>query len=106
MTHPINPNTNLPMSFQVEKIQQMKELQPGQQQSFTNEQVDLENKLKQQRVNQNNKAEQSKIRDQGQKKQATAQNEQEDTTEQKHKDEHKKKKIITGSKGGIIDVKI
>lgn len=105
MTQPINPNTNIPMSLRVEKIQHMKQLQSGQQQSTINQHMEVENELKQHRVNENNKAEQDKIRDKEKEEQSSKEKEDNRDSESNEKKEQKLQKM-NGSKGSIVDVKV
>lgn len=104
MIHPINPNTDLPMSFRVEKIQQMRQTQSEQQLSYINQQLELENEQKQQRINENEKAEQAKIMDE-QQQQSFKDKEDNDQSNTNEKKEQQSKKM-TGVKGSIIDVKV
>ncbi|MTI58806.1 MAG: hypothetical protein FH762_02250 [Firmicutes bacterium] len=103
MTQPINPNTNIPMSLRVEKIQQMKQVQVGQEMHFANQEMEIEEQLKKQRINENEKTAESRIRDKEQEKQGSQ------DKEAKQEDDHKKKEKQlkkNGDKGSIIDVKV
>lgn len=106
MTQPINPNTNIPMSLQVEKIQQLKNTHNMQQQGQLSQQADVENKLKQQRVNSNTETDQARIskkEEQNQSGNNKNMNQNTDENEQDEKEDLKDKKL---KKGRIIDVKV
>lgn len=103
MTQPINPNTNIPMSLRVEKIQQMKQVQAGQEMHFANQEMEIEEQLKKQRVNENGEAAEARIRDKDQGKQGSQDKEAKQENDNKKKGKQLKK---NGDKGSIIDVKV
>ena len=63
MSQPIDPNTNLPMSLRIERIQQLKQYQAQQEINHTNQLMEAKNERRQQQVNNNEEIEKSRIRD-------------------------------------------
>lgn len=106
MTQPINPNTNIPMSLRVEKIQQMKQVQAGQEMHFANQEMKIEEELKKQRINENEETAETRIRDK--EKEKEKQDLQDKGDKEEDNDNKKKKKELkkNGDKGSIIDVKV
>lgn len=110
MTQPVNPNTDLPMSLRMERIQQARQIQNSQQQGFIAQQAEHEKKLKQQRVNENSETDKAKIRDE--EKGKKEKKERQDKNKQKMKgkeqggDEEEKNLLADDGKGQIIDIKV
>ncbi len=92
MNQPLNPNTLLPMSLEVDRINQIQFQAPGEQQANLIQQMKEKKQLKQRRVNSKEETESAKIRDDG-------------TTDKNTKNAENKagKK---NSKGSLIDFKI
>ena len=63
MTNPLNPNTLLPMSLEVDKIQQIKQLYAMEKQSLIARQRDAKNEKLQTKVNAKDESDSVKIRE-------------------------------------------
>lgn len=104
MSNPLNPNTLLPMSLQVDKMEQNRLLQSGQQQGLLAQQMNVEDKKKENRVNPHEKTEKARV----------SEDDQEETREQhKHKnearsgeDKEENRSKSRDGKGLYIDIKI
>ncbi|MFW5991823.1 MAG: hypothetical protein ACOCQN_01365 [Halanaerobiaceae bacterium] len=104
MTQPVNPNTDIPMSLRVEKLQQLKQVHNMQQQGHLSQQDEIENRLKQQRVNDNTETDGTRIREKDEKNQSGSEDNKKDRDNETDKKEDKK--IPELKKGGILDVKV
>ncbi len=107
MAQPINPNTNIPMSLQVERLQQMRNVLSTQQQGQLAQQSAIEEKVQGQRVNSNQESDQVQIRDkeEGKKEQKHSGKEQKGKKENRS-DEEIEEKSPTISKGRFVDIKV
>ncbi|MFW6386436.1 MAG: hypothetical protein ACOCZM_00555 [Bacillota bacterium] len=101
MTQPINPNTNLPMSLQVDKIQQIRQTRPEMLQAQLAHRLDRINDEKQTRVNSNQEAENKKIGED-----ESSNSGQGNSQSRDEKDESDKKRNNRGNRGRYIDIKI
>ncbi len=103
MTEPLNPNTLLPMSLQVDKMEQTRLLHSAQQHGFLAQQMDTENKEKQNRIDSKEETENVKIEDDNQEqnqKHKREMNEREEGKKDNSKDRNR------DGKGLYIDIKI
>lgn len=105
MTQPINPNTDLPMSLKVEKIQYLKQVQSEQEINLLNQEIEKNKEKKQQSISENEQLEQSVIRDKEEKKDNSrdGKDNNKSSTNTKEKDQLKK---MDNDKGKIIDIRV
>lgn len=103
MSQPIDPNTNLPMSLRVERIQQLKQIQAQQEMDTTNQLMIARHERRQQQVTNNEEIDRSRIRDGEQSGGKGLEGEK-----KKKKDEQgeKKEQKSGGEKGNFIDIRI
>lgn len=103
MSQPIDPNTNLPMSLRVERIQQLKQIQAQQELDYTNQVMAARNERRQQQVTNNEEIERSRIREREQGGGKTAEREEKKKKDEQGEDKEQKSR---GEKGHIIDIRI
>lgn len=104
MTAPMNPNTLLPMSLQVDKIQQAKQLHPAQQQGLVSQQLEQQKQEQKNRVNANQETEYARV-EEDQSRGNTGHGEAETNNEQGEKEQEVKKKGTSG-RGSYVDIKV
>ena len=100
MSDPINPNTLLPMSLQVDKMEQTRQMQPAHEHSVLSQKKIKDDEKKDNQVNKNQESE-HKLIDKDESGDKDQQNR--DNNEKKEK---KKKGKNDYSRGSYIDVKI
>ncbi len=105
MTQAINPNTNIPMSLQVEKIQQMRSVHDMQQQGQITQETEEEKRLHNQRVNSNDGTEKALIREKQEKNKQSKKEKQSDDKKNNSSDQKKDDSQLGVKKGRILDVK-
>src|SRR5690554_5294424 len=108
MAQPVNPNTDIPMSLQVEKLQQIRNAQSNQQQGQLAQELALEEKLQSQRVNSNNQSDRVLIREKNQenkRKREESEREENDGEKQQTEESTGEKKLAL-NKGKYIDIKV
>ncbi len=106
MTQAINPNTNIPMSLQVEKIQQMRSVHDMQQQGQITQETEEQNRLHNQRVNSNDGTDKASIREK-QEKNNQSKKERHSNNNKNNSEDQKDDEIQLGvKKGRILDVKV
>jgi len=103
MTESINPNTLLPMSLQVDKIQQLKQHQSSQHQGIIAQDMNIKNREKQNKVNSNEESAKALINNEKQGKEKNQckkrQGEEDGSDSEENKD-------FSSMKGSYIDVKV
>ncbi len=99
MSDPINPNTLLPMSLQVDKLEQVRQLHGINEQSVLSQKQQKDDEKRNNQVNENRDTEQL-IVDDGET--------QKNNQKEKNKQEREKNKNMKGggSRGHYIDIKI
>ncbi len=107
MTQAINPNTNIPMSLQVEKIQQLRNTHDMQQQGQLAQKSSIEKQRVQQRVIAKNETEQAQIRDNKEDKDNGNGKNSNKKQDHKHGNNENEDQLTSSlKKGRIIDVSI
>ncbi len=108
MTQPINPNTNIPMSLEVEKLQQLRNNQSTQQQGQLAQQSSIEEQIRDQRVNSNNEPDQAHIREKEEKRkgQKHPKKDKRNRRENSPEEETATEQAPELSKGKFIDIKV
>ncbi|MFW6380918.1 MAG: hypothetical protein ACOCZ3_00105 [Bacillota bacterium] len=105
MSNPINPHTLLPMSLQVDELEQARQLQLMKDQDLLSRKKIREDRLKQERVNQNQDPEKARVDSEDRE---NNRNSQQQTQQQQRSpgEQHEESANSSTSKGRIIDVKI
>jgi len=109
VTQPINPNTNIPMSLQVERLHQMRNIHNAQQQGQLAQQSEVEEEIQRQRVNSNNETDQARIKEKEEspsEKKQNKKNKKDKRQETAGNEEGKKQQETTLRKGKYIDIKV
>lgn len=105
MTQPINPNTNIPMSLQVEKIQQMRHVHDMQHQGQLTQEIEEQKQMHKQRVNANDETDKALIRDKQEKNKGKKKKKQ-TRDDKKNSESNDEKMQQSTKKGRILDVKV
>lgn len=105
MTQAINPNTNIPMSLQVEKIQQMRSVHNMQQQGQITQETEEQTRLHKQRVNSNGGTDKASIKEKQGKNNQSRKRKQSNNQNNNSEDENEDEIQLDIKKGKIIDVK-
>ncbi len=106
MTQAINPNTNIPMSLQVEKIQQMRSVHDMQQQGQITQETEEEKRLHNQRVNSNDGTDKASIREKQEKNNQSKKEKQSKNRKSNSEDKNEDEIQLGIKKGRILDVKV
>ena len=104
MTNPLNPNTLLPMSLEVDKIQQIKQLHAMEKQSLIARQRDAKNEKLQTKVNAKDESDSVKIREDESDSNKNFSANQKNQDHEQQDDE--KEQQQDSAKGNYIDIKI
>lgn len=104
MSNPLNPNTLLPMSLQVDKMEQTRLLQPGQQQGHLAQQMKAEDREKENRVNPHEKTENARVSEDNQGEPREQHKHKNEARSGENKEENRSKS--RNGKGLYIDIKI
>ena len=100
MSDPINPNTLLPMSLQVDKMEQARQLHTAHEQSVLSQKKIKDDEKKNNKVNKNEESEYLLIDD---RESENNSNQNENDAEEKRKKEGEKRNC---SRGSYIDIRI
>ncbi|HLV10045.1 MAG TPA: hypothetical protein VKY40_07550 [Halanaerobiales bacterium] len=108
MAQPVNPNTDIPMSLQVEKLQQIRNTHSNQQQGQLAQELALEEKVQSQRVNTNNETDRVLIREKNEENKGQREESEGEENDRKEqlagKRDGNRKAALT--KGKYIDIKV
>ncbi len=105
MGGPFNPNTLLPTSLQLNRIQQIRQLHPQQHQVLINREQDNEKKEKQQRVNSRDKTAKTRIQKESMDQRNNGSGRDAENRENEGNNEDNKQDIKF-KKGHYLDIKV
>lgn len=100
MSDPINPNTLVPMSLEVERIENIRQVHSSNEQKMLAQNKQKEDKKKEKSVNKKEKSENLIIDKEDEKKQKQEKDNQDEDKDEKQENKNNKQK------GSVIDVRI